>query len=180
MLQIGRGMLQASCGCLQLLRGVLQSIRGILQAYCRLTVGAGIKSLEWIPMMFFTNIIWSCFRVGFCCTHDKLNKSCWGAIIKHDKLVRLTKIFWGIYSGTHSLMTSPQYACKIPLIDCNTTLSDCKHPLLIHAIFPYRFATFPWVIELFPYMIRNPVLHKACENSTFVYIFSGRNNLVWK
>ena len=40
------------------------------------------------------------------------------------------KIFWGIYSGTHGLMTTSQYASKIPLIDCNTPLYDCKLPQL--------------------------------------------------
>ena len=35
-------------------------------------------------------------------------------------------MFWGVQSATYSLMTAPQYACKIPLVGCNTPLYDCK------------------------------------------------------
>lgn len=44
-------------------------------------------------------------------SHLVNNKYCCGDIIKHDKLVKLTKIVSGIDSGTRSLMTAPQYAC---------------------------------------------------------------------
>ena len=64
--------------------------------------------------------------MAFSGTHNKLNKSCCGAKIKHGKLVKLTKIFWDIYSGTQNLMTAPPYVWKIPLVNCNTPLYDLQ------------------------------------------------------
>ena len=52
---------------------------------------------------------------------------------------------------THSLITAPQYACKILLIDCNTPLYDCKH-LQLACNIPLPICNIPlsdWTILLY-------------------------------
>ena len=61
-------------------------------------------------------------------------------------------------------MIAPQYACKIPLIDCNTTLSDCKHPLFACNIpLPiYNIALSDWTIPLYD--------SKPCNNTWSIWL----------
>ena len=134
MLQIGSGMSLACCGSLQSYRGVLQSTRGMLPSIpwsCHQPVGAAVNTPKYFRN-FFTNL--SClimapqqelFSVSYVLRNAtrKQLQMMFFFLRKHHRYH-----FEVFYTGTHSLMTAPRYACKIPLVDCNIPLYDCKLP----------------------------------------------------